>query len=82
MDTNKGDAAGGTPVVSDGVRQADEAGSWVRRNAWSLGGVAAAVTLGGWWWRRRRRRQLNVGPVTEAWLEAHEYEAGQTGDRE
>lgn len=82
MDIKKDDAAGGTPVVADGVRQVDGTPSWVRRNAWPLGGVAAAVTLGGWWWRRRRRRQLDVGPVTEAWLEAHEYEAGQAGDRE
>jgi hypothetical protein len=82
MDTNNDNATGGAPVVAGGTAPANIGPSWVRRNAWPLGGMAAVFTLGGWWWRRRRRRQLDVGPVTEAWLEAHEYEAGQAGDRE
>lgn len=75
-------ATEGTPVTAPDGSGFGSDRSWVRRNAWSLGSVAAALTLGGFWWRRRRRRQLEVGPVTEAWLEEHEYGAGQMGDQE
>ena len=82
MDTIKDAGGGSVPIVADVATAANGNRSWVRRHAWPLGGAAALMTLGGWWWRRRRRRRLDVGPVTEQWLEAHEYEAGQAGDQD
>jgi hypothetical protein len=73
------DSALGTPIPlprGDGRG----AGSWVRRNAWSIGGAFAVLTLGGFWWHRRRRlRASDLEPVSQQWLADHEYEEGQRG---
>jgi hypothetical protein len=67
------------PVTRPGGE--DGGPSFVRRNAWRLGGTLAVMTIGGFLWRRRRQRKhLEVGPVSEQWLIEHEYERGQSGE--
>jgi hypothetical protein len=52
--------------------------SWWRSHPFTVGGaVAVALFGGGLWWRRRRRRRIQLKPVSEQWLQQHEYASGQ-----
>jgi hypothetical protein len=51
--------------------------SWWRSHPLTVGAVAVALFGGGLWWRRRRRRKIQLAPVSESWLQQHEYDSGQ-----
>jgi hypothetical protein len=67
-----------TAAKRSDVEPGDGQRSWWRSHSLTFGGaVAVALFGGGMWWRRRRRRRIQLTPVSESWLQQHEYESGQ-----
>lgn len=58
----------------------DDDGSWLRRNRWRLGLIAAAVAGGIWWRHSAQQRNITVGSVSERWLAERAFEAGQRSE--
>jgi hypothetical protein len=73
---DRADTSTETAPVSTAERRT--AASWVSEHKWAVGSaVVAAVLGGGLWWRRRQRRRIALAPMSDTWLQHHEYESGQ-----